>query len=110
MVNVAFLPGGESGLLPFKTNPNRPWQKILHAALVFSLIRHPANIFFSGIRALALRLAALSELGGRGPAGVVSRRIFVSRMVELLPRCIRHQDADRNPVAGCRFPDFLSLR
>jgi len=35
---LTFLPGGESGLLPLISNPNRPWQKYFHTAGNLSVI------------------------------------------------------------------------
>jgi predicted membrane-bound mannosyltransferase len=51
---VTFVRGSESSLLPFKTNPNRPWQKYFHASVVLSVIFFvallviPPAYFFQG--------------------------------------------------------------
>ena len=54
VVAGAFLRGGKCGLLPLKTDPNRPAQKYLHAATVLSviflvaLLVIPPTYFFQG--------------------------------------------------------------
>ena len=76
----------------------------------FCLTDDSASLLFSRISALALRLAAVSELGATWPGCFFLRRVFLRRLVELFPRSLSHQNSYWNPYLNFCFSCSLQGR